>query len=114
MAAAALLAALPSAAVSCGDVASNVGQCMPFLRGQSAAPPGGCCDGVRRLAAMAPAAADRRAACYCIKQAAAQASDIRANAVSSLPGICGVSLSFPISPAVDCARSCFCSCFRFF
>ncbi|CAA6668542.1 unnamed protein product [Spirodela intermedia] len=104
VAAAGFMAAGPAAAVTCGDVTSSLGQCLPFLRGQVGTPAVGCCDGVRRLRAMLPAIADRRVACNCMKQAAAHFRDIKGNAVSSLPGICRAPLPFPINLAVDCAR----------
>ncbi|CAL1392790.1 unnamed protein product [Linum trigynum] len=59
------------------------------------------CDGVRSLKASTPTADDRRAACGCVKAAAAR-YPVKDAAASSLPSKCGVDIGIPISKAIDC------------
>ncbi|KAJ1254516.1 hypothetical protein BS78_05G072000 [Paspalum vaginatum] len=101
-----LLAASSSseAAVTCGRVSSAIGPCIPYARGTGAAPSAACCSGVRSLNSAARTTADRRAACNCLKSAAARVSGLKAAKAASIPSKCGVSIPYAISPNVDCSR----------
>lgn len=93
-----------SAAVSCGDVTSAIAPCMAYAKGKAAAPSDGCCSGVRTLNGKASTAADRRAACGCLKNLAGSFKGVNMGNAASIPGKCSVSVSFPISSNVDCSK----------
>ncbi|OAY69576.1 Non-specific lipid-transfer protein A [Ananas comosus] len=93
-AAAAYVMAEPAQALSCGDVSSNLAQCVKYLTGQQARPTGPCCGGVRRLKAMAATTADRRLACNCMRSAASRMKSLRYDLVNALPRQCAVPLNF--------------------
>ncbi|CAM0950464.1 unnamed protein product [Alopecurus aequalis] len=93
-----------SAAVTCGDVTSAIASCMPYATGKAAAPSAGCCSGVRSLNGKASTAADRRAACGCLKNLAGSFTGVNMGNAASIPGKCSFSVSFPISTNVDCSK----------
>ncbi|XP_062181804.1 non-specific lipid-transfer protein 3-like [Phragmites australis] len=106
VAAAALLASeapRTSAAITCGQVGSALSSCIPYATGRSTLTPG-CCSGVRSLNSAARTAADRQAACRCLKSLAGSISKINMGTVSGIPGKCGVSVPFPISMSTDCNK----------
>ncbi|KAJ9188531.1 hypothetical protein P3X46_003882 [Hevea brasiliensis] len=92
----------PGEAIDCGKVSSCLAPCIPFLTGRDASPSTGCCGGVKNLNALAQTTADRRAACDCIKTAAARYPNINADAASSLPKKCGIDFNIPISKSTNC------------
>ncbi|KAG6493043.1 hypothetical protein ZIOFF_048016 [Zingiber officinale] len=92
------------AAVTCGQVASDLRPCIPYVTGQVSALPPACCNGVKGLNSAAQTTADRRAACNCIRSQASGISGLQPNRLSGLPGSCGVHLPFPISASTDCSR----------
>ncbi|XP_074572247.1 non-specific lipid-transfer protein 1-like [Curcuma longa] len=91
------------AAVTCGQVASDLRPCVPYVTGQVSAAPPACCNGVRGLNSGAQTTADRRAACNCIRSQASGISGLQPGRLSGLPGSCGVHLPFPISASTDCS-----------
>ncbi|EEF50265.1 non-specific lipid-transfer protein A-like [Ricinus communis] len=93
---------MPGEAVDCGQVNSSLASCIPFLTGGVASPSASCCAGVQNLKTLAPTTADRRAACDCIKAAAARFPTIKQDAASSLPKKCGVDINIPISKTTNC------------
>ena len=93
-----------SAAVTCGYVTYTIGPCQPYVTGRAAAPSAGCCSGVRSLNGQASTAADRRAACGCLKNLAGSFKGVNMGNAASIPGKCSVSVSFPISTSVDCSK----------
>ena len=99
-----LLFAAPSAeaAVTCGTVIGAISPCLSYLTAKAAKPPPPCCNGVKRLNALAKTTADRRAGCACLKSNAGKVKGLVASRVSALPGICGVSVPFPISTTINC------------
>ncbi|KDP27368.1 hypothetical protein JCGZ_20192 [Jatropha curcas] len=97
-------APLAEAAITCGQVASSVSACIPYLRKGVAAPPPACCSGVRSLNAAAKTTADRQQACKCLKSASNSIPGIDLNLAAGLPGKCGVSIPYKISPSVDCSK----------
>ncbi|KAF8398570.1 hypothetical protein HHK36_017501 [Tetracentron sinense] len=98
-----LVAPASEAAITCSDVAKDLQPCLNYLRSGSGKPPSPCCAGVAKLSSAASTTADRRAACACIKTQAQKINPIVALA-QSLPGNCGVSLSFAVSASVDCSK----------
>ncbi|CAD6255142.1 unnamed protein product [Miscanthus lutarioriparius] len=107
VAAAVLLAAATSseATVTCGQVSSAIGPCIPYAQGSGSAPSPACCSGVRSLNSAASTTADRRAACNCLKSAAAKVGGLITGNAASIPAKCGVSIPYTISPSIDCSRS---------
>ncbi|KAK9124719.1 hypothetical protein Sjap_014321 [Stephania japonica] len=97
-----VLAPQAEAAITCGLVVQKLTPCLGFLR-TGAGPPPPCCNGVRSLLSLASTPADRRAACGCLKQAASSTA-VNQRFASQLPGKCGVSIPYPISPSVDCSK----------
>ncbi|XP_058092511.1 non-specific lipid-transfer protein B-like [Magnolia sinica] len=92
----------PAQAMTCGDVALCLGQCMTYLTGSDPKPLPACCDGVKQLRDMADTTVDKRFACNCIKQVASRFHNLKDNAVSALPSECGVTLPYPISANFPC------------
>ena len=93
----------PTAAITCGQVASAIGPCMSFARG-GPGPSAQCCNGVRNLHAQARSTADRRTACNCLKSVAGRTSGINLNNAKAIPARCGVSVPYAITPSVDCSK----------
>ncbi|GAB4856244.1 hypothetical protein Ancab_014171 [Ancistrocladus abbreviatus] len=98
-------APLAEAAVTCGTVTQSLAPCISYLRGAGKAPTSGCCGGVKTLNGMARSPADRQAACNCLKNAAASMSgSLSLKNAAALPGQCGVSIPYSISPTTDCSK----------
>ncbi|KAK8558276.1 hypothetical protein V6N13_038749 [Hibiscus sabdariffa] len=97
-------APLAQAAITCGQVASSVAPCIAYLRGTGGSVPAACCSGIKSLNAAAKTTADRQAACKCLKSAAGGIPGINFGLASGLPGKCGVSIPYKISPSTDCSR----------
>ncbi|XP_050203799.1 non-specific lipid-transfer protein A-like [Mercurialis annua] len=93
---------MPGEAVDCGQVNSSLATCLPFLTGIDASPSTACCAGVEKLKSLATTTVDKRAACECVKAAAARYPNIKGDAASSLPKKCGVDLNIPISKTTNC------------
>ncbi|OVA17275.1 Plant lipid transfer protein/Par allergen [Macleaya cordata] len=90
-------------ALSCGTVASKLAPCINYLKVGGALPKT-CCDGVKGLKAAAQTPADRKTACGCLKSAASGIAGINLGLAGSLPGKCGVSIPYKISPSTDCSK----------
>ncbi|CAH1440922.1 unnamed protein product [Lactuca virosa] len=91
------------AVLTCSTVIQDVAPCVSYLRSGSGMPPPACCSGAKALAAAASTTADRQAACKCLKSAS-QSLNPNPGLAKSLPGNCGISLGFTISPTVDCTK----------
>nr|ABK21290.1 unknown [Picea sitchensis]ABK26772.1 unknown [Picea sitchensis] len=89
------------AAISCSTVISDLVPCLSYVAGSAANPTAACCNGVKALNAAAKTTPDRQAACKCIKSAAASYK-YNSGKAGKIPGLCGVSVSFPISASVNC------------
>ncbi|KAG8045708.1 hypothetical protein GUJ93_ZPchr0008g12529 [Zizania palustris] len=103
--AAALLAATgrASAVLQCGQVSQLMAPCMPYLAAAPGMTPYGlCCNSLGVLNQMAPSAADRVAICSCVKAAAAGFPTVDFGRAAALPAACGLSVSFTITPNMDC------------
>ncbi|WP_438798014.1 non-specific lipid-transfer protein [Salmonella sp. NW832] len=92
------------AAISCGQVISYLSSCLTYLQSKGGAVPPPCCKGVKTLNTVAKTTPDRRTACNCLKSLAAQARGINLGLASGLPGKCGVSVPYKISPSTDCSK----------
>lgn len=93
----------PGEALTCGQVDAPLASCNPYLmNGGSPAP--ACCDGVKNLKDITPTVADRRAACDCVKSAAARYLDIKEDVASPLPATCRVQTNIPICKTSSCAQ----------
>ncbi|WOL05498.1 hypothetical protein Cni_G14227 [Canna indica] len=100
----ALLAASQAAeAITCGQVASSLRPCVPYVTGKEPLA-AACCSGVRSLKSAAATPADRKTACSCIKSTVAGVSGVKPGLASGLPGKCGVSIPYPISSSTDCSK----------
>ncbi|KAK6943268.1 Bifunctional inhibitor/plant lipid transfer protein/seed storage helical domain [Dillenia turbinata] len=91
------------AAVTCGTVAKSLAPCINYLQ-KGGTVPNNCCSGVKALNSAAKTTADRQAACKCLKDAAGGISGLKQNLISGLPGKCGVSVPYQISPSTDCSK----------
>ncbi|PKA57628.1 Non-specific lipid-transfer protein 1 [Apostasia shenzhenica] len=92
-----------AASITCGQVASTLAPCIPYLRGSGPAN-SACCNGVRSLNAAAQTTADRQTACNCLKTLSASISGLNLGLAAGLPGKCGVNVPYRISPSTDCSR----------
>ena len=92
--------AVSTEALTCGDVARGLGPCLGYLKSSGgAAVPGQCCSGIRSLNSAAKTTADRQTACKCIKAAS---GGVNAGLAAGLPGKCGLSIPYKISPSTNC------------
>ncbi|CAH1441389.1 unnamed protein product [Lactuca virosa] len=88
------------AAITCGQVVSSLSPCIPYLKNGGAVPPA-CCSGVKSLNSAAKTTPDRQTACGCLKSAS---GGVNLGNAASLPGKCGVSIPYKISPSTDCSK----------
>ncbi|KAL7615541.1 hypothetical protein Lser_V15G03283 [Lactuca serriola] len=91
------------AVITCSTVIQDLAPCVSYLRSGSGMPPPACCSGAKALATAASTTADKQAACKCLKSAS-QSITPNPGLAKSLPGNCGISLGFTISPSVDCTK----------
>ncbi|GKC28202.1 RNA-directed DNA polymerase, eukaryota, partial [Tanacetum coccineum] len=97
-----MLVAAPCAeAISCGQVVSSLAPCLSYLQKGGPVPPA-CCSGVKALNNAAKSTPDRQTACTCLKNAYSANSGISSSNAAGLPGKCGVSIPYKISPGTDC------------
>ncbi|XP_031498541.1 non-specific lipid-transfer protein-like isoform X3 [Nymphaea colorata] len=103
-----VLASTPTAtaAVSCNTVNSKLMPCLGYVTGSGiGAPSATCCSGMRTLYASLKVAADRQAACRCIKTLTSRfANIIKLNVIKTLPNKCGINLPYTISPSINCDK----------
>ncbi|WOL18635.1 non-specific lipid-transfer protein 1-like isoform X1 [Canna indica] len=91
-----------SKAITCSQVYGALLPCVGYLQGEALDQQ--CCSGMESLLAAARSTKDRRATCSCIETAAAATSGVDYGRASELPGKCGVSIPFKISPNTDCSK----------
>ncbi|KAH6770283.1 hypothetical protein C2S52_015086 [Perilla frutescens var. hirtella] len=89
------------AAIGCGSVVSYLNPCLPYVTGKG--PLGKCCGGVKGLYSAAKTTPDRQSVCSCLKSLAGSYSGVSLNKAAGLPGQCGVSIPYKISPSTDCS-----------
>ncbi|GKC84134.1 non-specific lipid-transfer protein-like protein [Tanacetum coccineum] len=99
-----LSAPYTEAAISCGQVTASLAPCIQYLRGPGGAVPPGCCNGVKGLNNAAKSTPDRKTACGCLKNAYGSIPGIKPANAAGLPGKCGVSIPYKISPNTDCSK----------
>ncbi|KAI3788609.1 hypothetical protein L2E82_01381 [Cichorium intybus] len=90
-------------AITCGQVAASLAPCLQYLRAGGAVS-GGCCNGVKGLNNAAKSTADKQTACNCLKNAYSSFPGIKSGNAAGLPGKCGVSIPYKISPTTDCSK----------
>jgi hypothetical protein len=93
-----------SAVVQCGQVTQLMAPCMPYLSGAPGMTPYGiCCNSLGVLNQLAATTADRVAACNCVRAAATSGFPaVDFARAAALPGACGLSISFAVTPNMDC------------
>ncbi|KAM3287563.1 non-specific lipid-transfer protein B [Capsicum chacoense] len=89
------------AIINCGEVEHALAPCISYLT-QDVQPYPACCNGVRKLKGMALTAPDQRSLCICLRNAAKRYSNIKEDAIQTLPYKCGIKLDFPISSTFNC------------
>ncbi|KAL5714737.1 lipid-transfer protein [Ranunculus cassubicifolius] len=87
-------------AITCGQIAGGLAPCGTYLRSGGAVP-AACCAGIKSVKSAAKTPLDRQTACTCLKRLG---SSVNHGLAASLPGKCGVSIGYPISPSVDCSK----------
>ncbi|CAN6327866.1 unnamed protein product [Urochloa humidicola] len=96
-------AARPAGAVlSCSTVYSTLMPCLGYVLSGGTVPRA-CCSGIQSLVSEARTTPDRRAICTCLKNVAAGAAGgPYISRAAGLPGRCGVSLPYKLSPNMNC------------
>lgn len=89
-------------ALSCGQVTKLLFPCLAYLRDKGGI--GSCCSGVSSLANAAKSTLARKAACTCLKSAAATITGINYRKAADLPSVCKVNIPYKISPSTDCSK----------
>ncbi|KAK4478402.1 hypothetical protein RD792_013871 [Penstemon davidsonii] len=89
--------------ISCGTVTSTLAPCFGYILAGGVVPDN-CCSGVKSLYKTARTTADLRAVCFCLKSLTSSASPAAINNAKTLPGKCGLSLPYQITPAIDCNK----------
>lgn len=96
-------AAAAAPKITCGKVTTTLAPCFEYVLGGGAVP-GNCCTGIKSLYKAASTTADRRNVCVCLKSITSSASAAAVNNAKSLPGKCGISIPYEITPAIDCNK----------
>lgn len=91
------------AAIRCNDVIKDLTPCASYIMSGSGNPSSTCCSGVSTLASAAATTADRRTACSCIMSVVAKVKP-NITAAQALPGSCGITFPFTVSPNMDCSK----------
>ncbi|PAN18986.1 hypothetical protein PAHAL_3G240600 [Panicum hallii] len=90
------------AALSCSTVYNTLMPCLGYVQSGGAVPRA-CCSGIQSLLSEARTTPDRRAICTCLKNVAAGAAGgPYISRAAGLPGRCGVSLPYKLSPNINC------------
>ncbi|GLT48951.1 hypothetical protein SLA2020_225390 [Shorea laevis] len=89
------------AVISCQDALVALLPCKPFVTSGSPSPSAPCCEGMSKLNAEASTTEERRELCRCLKDAAHDIG-IMPKRAKELPQKCGVNISVPIDPNIDC------------
>ncbi|XP_016488854.1 non-specific lipid-transfer protein 1-like [Nicotiana tabacum] len=98
-----IVAAAHSAeALTCTEVDAYLKNCVPFLTKTGLL--GTCCDGVKKLEAVATTTTDRQTACTCLKAAGETIIGLDWSRVGDLPSACGVNLPYTVSADIDCSK----------
>ncbi|KAL8482964.1 hypothetical protein ACS0TY_025861 [Phlomoides rotata] len=100
--AAAVVAPPAEVAIGCGAVASYLSPCLNYMTGKSSI--GGRSGGIKSLYSAANTMPDRQNVCSCLKSLASSNSGINLAKAAELPGQCGVTIPYKISPCIDCSK----------
>ncbi|KAJ9544884.1 hypothetical protein OSB04_024591 [Centaurea solstitialis] len=92
-----------TAAITCDDVVEKLKPCLQYLKAGGKVPKP-CCAGVKGLKAAAKTTPDRQTACGCMKTTYKSHPEINVDNARVLPGKCGVSIPYKISPKTDCSK----------
>ncbi|KAH6777973.1 hypothetical protein C2S52_006522 [Perilla frutescens var. hirtella] len=92
-----------AAKITCGKVTSTLAPCFEYVLSGGNVPVN-CCAGIKSLYKAASTTADRRNVCVCLKSVTSSASAAAVKNAKSLPGKCGVSIPYEITPAIDCTK----------
>ncbi|XP_062096409.1 non-specific lipid-transfer protein 1-like [Humulus lupulus] len=99
----AIAAPIAQAALTCGHVSTMIKPCIHYLN-KGGAVPYACCNGIRSLNSAAKTTVDRKSTCNCLKSATGSFKRITIILAATLPGKCGVSVPYKISPSTDCNK----------
>ncbi|KAL0456416.1 UNVERIFIED_CONTAM: Non-specific lipid-transfer protein [Sesamum latifolium] len=91
------------AAIGCSTVISYLNPCISYVTGKGPLV-AGCCGGINGLYAAAKTTPDRQSVCNCLKSLAGSTPGVNLSIAAGLPGKCGVSIPYKISPSTDCSR----------
>jgi hypothetical protein len=94
---------LANASLSCNEMIETTTPCIGYLQnpGPSSVPEP-CCNGVRNVNDAAKTTNERRDACRCLKPVVNAIAGIKEDALTALPGNCGVNLPFKIGLNINC------------
>ncbi|GLT34122.1 hypothetical protein SLA2020_086610 [Shorea laevis] len=95
------------ATISCQDALVALLPCKPFVTGGSPSLSAPCCEGVSKLNVETSTIEERRELCRCLKDAAHGIGVILERA-KELPQKCGVNISMPINPNINCDTQTIC------
>ncbi|KAI3911351.1 hypothetical protein MKW98_010238 [Papaver atlanticum] len=91
-------------AITCGKILQDlVLPCYSYLR-QGGAVTSGCCGAVRDLNSAAQTTTDRTVVCGCLQSVPRLSREINSSRLASIPGKCGVSIPYKISPSTNCSK----------
>ncbi|KAK2653004.1 hypothetical protein Ddye_012860 [Dipteronia dyeriana] len=66
--------------------------------------PAACCEGLKTTIAAKKSKKDRQLGCNCVKDVAAKIPGLNYDRVNEIPGICGTTIPYKISPDLDCSK----------
>ncbi|XVE72154.1 hypothetical protein DITRI_Ditri11bG0016200 [Diplodiscus trichospermus] len=90
-------------AITCQEAITTLLPCQPFLTDAAPAPIAPCCVAVANVNAAATTTSVRRELCHCFEKAA-PAFGVKPEKAKQLPQLCGVTVSVPLDPSIDCDK----------
>ncbi|KAI9161788.1 hypothetical protein LWI28_020680 [Acer negundo] len=66
--------------------------------------PAACCEGIKTCIAAKKTKKDRQLGCNCVKDLAAKIPGLNYDRVNEIPGICGTTVPYKITPDLDCSK----------
>ncbi|XP_022728711.1 non-specific lipid-transfer protein 1-like [Durio zibethinus] len=92
-----------NAAITCEQVTYFLIPCISYgVFGGTVDP--NCCTGIKTLDAAAKTMEDRRKKCNCVKEGAARIPGLNYDRVNEIPGKCGITCPYKVTPDVDCSK----------
>ncbi|XP_021295163.1 non-specific lipid-transfer protein AP10-like [Herrania umbratica] len=89
-------------AITCRDAIMALMPCQKFLMGFAFKPSAPCCSAVGNVTAAANTTQAQRDLCTCFEMAG-PALGVMPDKAEQLPQLCGVTVSVPIDPNIDCS-----------